>query len=244
MLHRVNELIHTTSKSTFDCDLHAALRESNKRTDAFWGMNRQFVRTLILLKLVSGLETDAFVETGTNLGRTCFLMAAQTKLPIYSSEVNKDYLRSARRLLFFFGRRVHLFNEDSVGFLKRVLRAKRFRRPFFYLDAHWNAELPLREEISTILGDCPNFVIAVDDFEVPNDPGFGYDVYNGMPLGLTIVQDVLVSSKLKMSVWFPSYSSELETGSRRGWTLITAADHQAKIKELIPNDLLSVYMEI
>jgi hypothetical protein len=244
MLNRINELIHTMSKSTFDCDLDAALRGSNKRTDAFWGMNRQFVRTLILLKLLSGLETDAFFETGTNLGRTCFLIASQTKLPIYSSEVNRDCLRSARRLLFPFGRRVHLFNEDSVGFLKRVLGAKRFRSPFFYLDAHWSANLPLREEISAILCDCPNFVIMVDDFVVPNDPGFGYDVYNGVPLDLTLVQDTLVNSMVKVSVWFPSYYSELETGSRRGWTLITTADIQGRIKKLIPNDLLSVYMEV
>jgi predicted O-methyltransferase YrrM len=244
MLNRVGELVHTTSRSTFDCDLRKALDEKGKKTDAFWGMNRQFVRTSILLKLLKGLDIDAFVETGTHRGATCFLIASQTTLPIYSSEVNSDYFRFAQRLLLPFGKRIHLFNGDSVVFLKEVLQAKRFRKPFVYLDAHWYEKLPLRDELRTILSNCQDFVIAVDDFVVPHDPGFGYDVYNGAPLNLELVKDVLSGSGVHMSVWFPSYSSQLETGRRRGWTLFMSQTDEDQVRDLIPTELLSLHMQV
>jgi hypothetical protein len=245
MFHRVRELLHTLSHSTFDGDLLTGSRGlTDKKTDAFWGMNRQFIRTSILLKLLRALESDVFIETGTNVGRTCFLIAAQTKLPIYSSEVNREYLRTARRLLFPFGRKIQLFNEDSVGFLKHILTARTFRQPFFYLDAHWAEKLPLREELAVIFRECASFLIVVDDFAVPNDPGFGYDVYGSESLDFTLVRDLLSSSGAKPSVWFPSYSSELETGSRRGWVVIASADNDARIRTFIPEELLSLHSTV
>jgi hypothetical protein len=43
---------------------------------------------------------------------------------------------------------------------------------FFYLDAHWNEDLPLAEEIDLIFSRSPCAVVMIDDFEVPGDPGF------------------------------------------------------------------------
>src|SRR5206468_11787016 len=46
-----------------------------------------------------------------------------------------------------------------------------------YLDAHWNADLPLAEEIDIIFSRCPSAVVMIDDFQVPSDAGYGYDNY-------------------------------------------------------------------
>jgi hypothetical protein len=48
---------------------------------------------------------------------------------------------------------------------------------FFHLDAHWEGDLPLQEEIEIILGRFPNFLIMIDDFRVPGDSGYGFDDY-------------------------------------------------------------------
>ena len=91
-------------------------------------------------------------------------------------------------------------------------------RGFFYLDAHWNADLPLREEVSTILEHCPDYVIAIDDFHVPHDEGFGYDDYGpGARLDVSYLEPALAGDS---RVFLPGYSSENETGARRGIAIV------------------------
>ena len=48
---------------------------------------------------------------------------------------------------------------------------------FFYLDAHWNEDLPLAEELDTIFCRSSNPVVMIEDFQVPDDPDYGYDDY-------------------------------------------------------------------
>src|SRR4029077_1656265 len=104
LIHRIAKLRNTVSLQTFPRDLRLLYNWSGK-TNVFFGMNHDFVRTCIILRLLETLAVDAFVETGTHLGRTCFLIAAQTNLAIFSSEVNKQYMRVARWLLKCFGPR-------------------------------------------------------------------------------------------------------------------------------------------
>ena len=47
----------------------------------------------------------------------------------------------------------------------------------FYLDAHWHEYLPLRDELEIALGQFANAVVLIDDFQVPDDPGYGFDDY-------------------------------------------------------------------
>ena len=63
--------------------------------------------------------------------------------------------------------------------------------PFIYLDAHWNDDLPLPEEIDIIAKDLRNFFIFVDDFQQP-DAGYGFDRYeNGNELTLDFPADAI-----------------------------------------------------
>jgi len=206
----------------------------------FFGMNHDFVRTSILLKVLKALEVDAFVETGTHLGRTCFLIAAQTDLPIFSSEVNEKYMRVARLFLKCFGRRVHLSSSDSVQFLDNLLTQRRFRCPLFYLDAHWYSKLPLVEELRTILKYVDSSVIIIDDFRVPRDSNFGFDRYGRIALEWELIQQVLVESGRGVAAYLPAYPSSLEVGDRRGWILIVTLDNKRRLGETVPPDLLEI----
>jgi hypothetical protein len=240
LVRRIAKLRNTVSRQTFPRDLHLLYKWPGK-TNVFFGMNHDFIRTCIILKLLETLAVDAFVETGTHLGRTCFLIAAQTDLAIFSSEVNQKYMRFARWLLKCYGSRVRLRNMDSVQFLNSLLAQQRFRRPLFYLDAHWYSKLPLIEELSTILGSVESFVIVIDDFRVPDDVNFGFDRYGTTVLDWKLIEQALVDSGRHLATYLPAYPSSLEVGDRRGWILIASLDNGKLISDAVPTDLLGVH---
>jgi hypothetical protein len=68
------KLRNTISLQTFPRDLTLLYKWSDK-TNVFFGMNHDFVRTCIILKLLETLAVDVFVETCTHLGRTYLLIA-------------------------------------------------------------------------------------------------------------------------------------------------------------------------
>jgi hypothetical protein len=239
LIRRLAKLRNTLSLRTFPRDLQR-LRKWSGKTNMFFGMNHDFVRTCIILKVLEALAVDAFVETGTHQGRTCFLIAAQTNLPIFSSEVNQKYMQVARLFLKCFGARVRLSRIDSVQFLNSLLTQKRFRCPLFYLDAHWYSELPLVEELRIILRYVKSFIIVIDDFRVPGDTNFGFDRYGRTVLEWELIQQVLVDSGRGMAAYLPAYPSSLEVGDRRGWILITTLDNKRRISETVPPDLLEI----
>lgn len=243
LIHRITKLRNTVSLQTFPRDLNLLYKWAGK-TNMFFGMNHDFVRTCIILKLLETLAVDAFVETGTHLGRTCFLIASQTDLAIFSSEVNQQYMRVARWLLKCFGSRIHLSSMDSVQFLNGLLAHERFRRPLFYLDAHWYSKLPLVEELCTILESVESFVIVIDDFRVPGDANFGFDRYGKTVVEWELIQQVLADSGRSMTAYLPAYPSSLEVGDRRGWILIASLDNDMLISEAVPIDLLEIHAVI
>ena len=59
----------------------------------------------------------------------------------------------------------------------------------------------------------------IDDFQVPDDPGYGFDDYGeGKVLNLDYLRDVI--SKFDISVFFPICRSEQETGAKRGCVVL------------------------
>lgn len=240
LTRRLIKLRNTLSSKTFVRDLHG-LRRWPRKTNMFFGMNHEFMRSCIILNVLEALAVDAFIETGTHQGRTCFLIASQTNLPIFSSEVNEKYMRVAHVFLKCFGSRVHLNHMDSIQFLNGLLARQRFKRPLFYLDAHWYSKLPLIEELRTILKCVDSFIIVIDDFRVPADSTFGFDRYGETVLEWQLIQKVLVDSGRSMAAYFPAYPSALEIGDRRGWILIASLDNQARLCEAVPSDLLELH---
>ena len=201
-----------------------------------WGgpFNGQCFRQLMYLDLVLACNFETIVETGTFRGSTTrFLAQNSGGAPVYSCEygpLNFEFakwrLRSDRNLF--------LFNLDSRNFL-RDLKISRQARTFFYLDAHWGADLPLREELNLIVRSFENFVVMIDDFEVPNDPGYQFDDYGpGKRLSL---RDFPLHQDNGIACYFPARSSSQESGLKRGVIVLTSPELKGKldaIDSLIP----------
>jgi hypothetical protein len=147
---------------------------------AGWGpFNGQTARQALFVDVIAKTKPHAIVETGTFLGATTELMS-QTGLPVFTIEAYPRSYGYARARLWR-RRNVTLLHGDSRTGLLRLfdgdLHPLSGFTVFFYLDAHWNADLPLADEVEIIFGRCPRAVVMIDDFEVPSDAGYGYDDY-------------------------------------------------------------------
>lgn len=238
----IRKLFNTISKNTFPKDLHSVF--SKDVNDCyFYGMNGQFIKASIVINLLRELPFDYFVETGTNTGATSFLIASQCRQKVLTTEINPKFYYKARRNLFpyLILNKVRTSFKDSPSFLAETMKRGLIRNPFIYLDAHWEEELPLRDEINLILKGLTDFVIMIDDFSVPFDKGFRADPTYGITLNFDYIRDILVGKKLK--VYFPGYSSQLETGSKCGWILLASVNNALKIEKIVPASLIKTFDE-
>ena len=174
-----------------------------------WGpFNGQTARQALFVDLIANTRPYAIVETGTFLGATTELMS-RTGLPVFTIELHPRNYGFARAR-FWRKRNVKLFHEDSRTALLRLfdgpLHSLSSLTVFFYLDAHWNDDLPLAEEIDIIFGRCPLAVVMIDDFEVPSDAGYGYDDYGrGKALVSGYIQPAISAHDLQ--AFYPSTPS-------------------------------------
>ena len=104
----------------------------------------------------------------------------------------------------------------------------------FYLDAHWEAYLPLADELRIILLRFSSCVILIDDFQVAGDSGYGYDDYgSGKALTAAYLEPLLGAETVKH---YPSTPAIQETGRRRGCVVLCS--NQKMIDALDGIDLL------
>jgi hypothetical protein len=163
---------------------------------------------------------EAIVETGTCLGDTTGYMALTSQLPVHTCDLNPRFHALAKARLSDID---HVcFNLlDSRCFLRDRARGPiADRLLLFYLDAHWYDDLPLAQELDIIASEWAQFIVMVDDFQVPDDPGYGYDNYG---VGKALTLDLLRPSieQHDLAVFFPSYAAVQETGARRGCVILT-----------------------
>ena len=73
------------------------------------------------------------------------------------------------------------------------------------------------DELSFIIKNVENFVILIDDFQVPNDDGYGYDSFKEKAKYKIHKR----SSYKWFKSFFPAIKSSQETGRLRGYVFIT-----------------------
>lgn len=88
-------------------------------------------------------------------------------------------------------------------------------RTMFFLDAHWQAYWPLRDEIRAI--PRGQGILVMHDARVPGCPGLGVDSYDGQELSYEYLQDVLAEWSPRHSV---EYNDDTAEGSRRGVMIV------------------------
>jgi hypothetical protein len=189
-----------------------------------WGgaFNGQRSRQGIFLELIERMSFRVIIETGTFRGSATEFLADGSRLPVHTVESNPRFFHYAAHRLRHRDN-VHPALDDSRSFLRRLAADAGVpkRGAFFYLDAHWHADLPLREELDLITEHWEETVIMVDDFKVPGDEGYGFDDYGGgRCLCLDYVRPQLES---RLAAFFPTTPSHQETGRRRGCVVLADA---------------------
>ncbi|MEI6030930.1 MAG: hypothetical protein WCQ20_07170 [Synechococcaceae cyanobacterium ELA739] len=195
---------------------------SKVKLDGYGPFNGQILRQCLVVSILNRIPFVAVVETGTFQGCTTEFISLLTSSPVHSIELSsRNYGFAIARLLGRPHCRLHLGSSEAV--LPRILAqySKSLKPLFFYLDAHWDDYLPLRDEIILIARACPNFIILIDDFEVPGDPGYHWDNYGDSgQLTFGYISDLV--SQFGLHCWYPQMSSSQETGAKRGSILISS----------------------
>ena len=181
-------------------------------------MNGQTARLEATREIFYKCQIKLIIETGTFRGTTTEWLAG-LGAPVISIELHSPSYEFAKRRLARFAN-VSLKRGNSVDVLRSVLPQCDPAVPtFIYLDAHWENYLPLREEIDLICAHLRNFIILIDDFQVPDDPGYTFDNYGP---GKALTEEYLRGCKSRqLEKFYPAVPSAEETGSRRGWVVLT-----------------------
>jgi len=199
-----------------------------------WGgaFNGQERRQTLFDQLLQELKIVTIVETGTFRGTTTDYMA-KAGLPVFSCELRPRYFHySSLRLANIPN--IRLQRADSRRFLHELLDENLLPTgpALFYLDAHWEQDLPVWEEVDQIFSRHPSPVILVDDFRVPTDSGFAYDDYGkGKCLSVTNLHEAAAT---RPSMFFPKHASAHETGARRGCVVLAQGDLADCIRRKVP----------
>ena len=193
--------------------------------------NGQKFRQQIFNDLNREVGFKAIIETGTFRGVTTAFMAENAAIPIYTVESEPRFFHYATRNLNRF-KNVRVFNSDSRDFLEGLIKDESVPKNnvFFYLDAHWNEDLPLFEEVKLIGDNWNDVVIMIDDFEVPEDPDYKFDDYgSGKKLSLDYLGDPLLTN---WGVYFPSGRGADDSGIRRGCVVLGSKSLQSKLDHI------------
>lgn len=190
-------------------------------------MNGQDGRRAIVSELVKIIAFEQVIETGTFRGSTTEFLAQVSGLQVTTVEaVPRSYEYARRRLANL--PTVHVSQGDSRAFLRDLSGSATETPVLFYLDAHWAEDLPLEGELEIIERFWPQAVILVDDFEVPDDPGYRYDDYGqGKSLDHELLDRSAVASWDRFA---PALPSAQETGHVRGCVVIAAPKVSAQVQ--------------
>ena len=191
---------------------------------ASWGgaFNGQFFRRRMFEEIIAATAPAAIVETGTYRGTTTKFLAEASGKPVFTVEcLPRNYGFAKQNLQVV--RNVTLTLGDSRSFLRRLIAEDRLPQGpiFFYLDAHWGEDLPIFEEIEVIFKHRPEAVVMIDDFQVPDDPGYGFDNY-GVGKALTLSCLTRLTACFGLVHYFPNCPAEAESGMKRGCVVIAA----------------------
>jgi hypothetical protein len=163
----------------------------------------------------------AIVETGTFRGVTTRFMAEKSRVPVHTIEVS-GWHRGFARMNLRGVDGIHILAGDSRVNLRTLVRNEALWGSIvlFYLDAHWGDSLPLVEELEVVFASRCKSIVAIDDFRVPDDDGYGFDDYGpGATLDSSLLRPLV--RRLELATFWPSASSTTETGARRGMLVLT-----------------------
>jgi predicted O-methyltransferase YrrM len=179
-------------------------------------LNGQRERQRIVRELARAVDFDEVVETGTFRGATTLFFSNLLGCPVHSAELLQRYYGFAE-VRCAADPNTRLWHGDSRELLRRLAPEIDDHSTLFYLDAHWETDVPRFEELE-IIARRERAVVVIDDFQVPGDPGYEFTHYGGAPLNLDYLPEL-------PGWWrfFPAAPSSEETGAKRGCIVLASA---------------------
>jgi predicted O-methyltransferase YrrM len=202
-------------------------------TGKIYFFNGQKNRVRVFDAIDREVPFENYVETGTFLGMTTDFLARRARkhaAQVYSCEINPRLFAIAGHTVGDL-ENVHLYQGNSVAFLRSLSSRLSQAKNFVYLDAHWYDYLPLRDELATVR-EWQNTVVMIDDFKVPSDDRFGWDKYDDeQEVSLRHIE----GSFGDHAVYFPSYPAPQEGEvAARGYCVIAMSQPLQEVLEGIP----------
>ena len=186
--------------------------------------NDQKTRKEIVKEILESIQFDKIIETGTLFGNTTEFFQ-KFNIPVVSIEISEFYFLVSK-IRFIDKGNVNLINSNSSDYFNKLIPSK--EKIFFYLDAHSQEHIPLMNELSKCL-EFKNSIILIDDFKVPGNKNFGFDVYKGEELSLKNYE-ILSSHDL----YFPNYNPNKDNGSR-GYVIVDVSGKNKNVFSNIDN---------
>ena len=180
-------------------------------------MNGQRERQRMVRELASAVDFDEIVETGTYRGASTLFFSHAVGVPVHSVELLDRYFRYSERRCSR-DPNISLKHGDSRAFLQDLSKGISDHTTFFYLDAHWEQDVPRLGELEIIADGWQRAVVMIDDFLVSDDDGYRFTKYGGNALDLTYLPPLEGWKK-----FYPAASADEETGARRGCLVLASS---------------------
>lgn len=162
----------------------------------------------------SHLRPKFAIETGTFVGTSTHLFSGLNVLKTFSIQIVEEYALIARNRLkqLIDQGRLEIILGSSEDRIAQILGGISKDQPVIaYLDAHWQNYLPTTQEINALIQWGGPFVAIIDDFQIPDFPDYGFDIYPGGAIGPEIVP-----GHVYISLSMPDEIHENETGAVGG----------------------------
>jgi len=199
--------------------------------------NGQSQRIKHTIRLVDSFKPTIAIETGTYYGTSTTFLSRLVSGVTYSIEANPKYFEYSKNRLANEKSRIQLVSGDSSLELPRILKAipTSSNRILSYLDAHWYENVPTQQELESLINWGGGWIAIIDDFEIASDPGYKYDKYEKVTVGLE-----LIPKGKNLEVWISALGSEYETGAVRGTGYVFTKQTRLSLSELALEDLVQI----
>lgn len=198
--------------------------------------NGQVHRMAAITALAKALRPTIAIETGTYLGSSTPYLAGMAERGAITIEID-DF--NADRAEGRFRRNhsavpIQLLRGDSASMIRSALAGldPKSDRVLAYLDAHWLDQIPTTTELEALDAWGGIWAAVIDDFQVPDDPGYGFDSY-----GSTVIGPGIVPERPHLEVFAVAAPSDRETGAQRGTGVVLPEAVTARLPAFVLDQL-------
>lgn len=165
-----------------------------------------------ILRLKKLHKIRTIIETGTWKGNTTkFLSDAFDS--VITIELDTNFYEEAKWLDEH--KNVRRLKGSSQYWLDRLADILKKEKVIIFLDAHgFGMGCPLHKELDALIKNkWDNVILIVHDCYNPEEPSFGFDVYDGVPISYDLLKDKLEELYGREYAWYYNMKA---VGERRG----------------------------